>query len=145
MCAKIPTMTTTSELSAALQQAFALEEKAHAALEQEREKQQAALEKEMEKQRAALASLETAAKEASNAVSVLLRQREGLLGERPARKNGRGGKPGKRKAYNITPESKVSAATKRATTRAIKAGKSETEAKKLGVAAGKALAAKLGV
>jgi hypothetical protein len=57
-----------------------------------------------------------------------------------------GRKPGsgKKRAYNVTPESKVAATIKRQTTRAINAGQSEAEAKKIGQAAGKALAEKLG-
>jgi hypothetical protein len=45
----------------------------------------------------------------------------------------------------MTPESKVAATEKRQYTRAINSGKSEAEAKKIGKAAGAALAKKLGV
>ena len=57
----------------------------------------------------------------------------------------RGGVSGPRKSYNVTPQSKVAAATKRAETGARKGGASEAEAKKAGKEAGRALAAKLGM
>jgi hypothetical protein len=69
-----------------------------------------------------------------------------LMAETGTAKRGRrGGVTGPRKAYNITPQSKVAAATKRAETRARKGGASEGEAKKAGKEAGKSLAAKLGI
>jgi hypothetical protein len=47
--------------------------------------------------------------------------------------------------YNQTPESKIAAQEKRSYSRAINAGKTEAEAKKIGRDAAKALAARLGV
>ena len=72
--------------------------------------------------------------------------REGAsVGVPMVKRRGRRPGSGKKRAYTATPESKVAATIKRQTTRAINAGKSEAEAKKIGHAAGKALAEKLGV
>jgi hypothetical protein len=120
-------MTNLSEVADELQKALEQAKKAHESLETAKAK---------------LAPLEEAAKEKDNAVRVLMNQYQGLTGEAP---RGRRGSTGPRKAYNISPESKIAATEKRQYTRAINAGKSESEAKKIGREASKALAAKLGV
>jgi predicted nucleic acid-binding Zn-ribbon protein len=121
-------MTNLSEVADELQKALEHAKKAHQTLEAAKAK---------------LEPLSSAAKEADNAVAVLMNQYTSLTtGEAP---RGRRGSTGPRKAYNITPESKIAATEKRQYTRAINAGKSESEAKKIGKEAAKALAAKLGV
>ncbi|HXP88719.1 MAG TPA: hypothetical protein VN841_28570 [Bryobacteraceae bacterium] len=119
-------MTNTSEVLAELQKALSAAERAHATLE---------------KAKSSLAPLETAAKEADNAVSVLMRQYQGMTGE----SSGRGGRRGPRKAYHISNENKIAASGKRAFTRAKNAGASDVDAKKARKEAEKALAKKLGV
>jgi len=121
-------MSTTSEILSELQKALSAAEKAHAALETAKSK---------------LEPLEVQAKDADNAVKVLVRKYESLTGD--GTHTGRRGSTGPRKSYNITAESKIAATEKRQYTRAINSGKSEAEAKKAGKAAADALKKKLGV
>jgi hypothetical protein len=141
-----------SEVSEQLQAALAEQAKNYKAYED-------ALEK--------IRPLEVAAKGSDNAVISLTRELNKLMGVdqpeqvtaaprrgRPPKalggdrrsnefKQGRGGVPGPRKAYNISPETKIAATEKRSYTRAINAGKSKAEAAKLGKAAAKLLKQKL--
>src|SRR5581483_2586097 len=90
-----------------------------------------------------LEPLKIAAEEKKAAVAVLIGQFQGLTGEAPS--SGRRGRSGPRKAYNITPQTKIAAAGKRAYTRAKNGGASEKDAKNAMKAAESALSEKLGV
>lgn len=98
--------------------------------------------KTLEDAKAKLLPLEAKALEAQEQVNQLMNQYSRLTGMVRA-KGRRGGVPGPRKAYVISNESKIAATEKRTYTKAIRAGKSEAEARKAGKDAAKALAAKL--
>lgn len=96
---------------------------------------------------AALAKLEplkqTASVKAAEVNSLISAFQKATGVEVPAK--GRRGSSGPRKAYNITPESKIAALGKRAYTRAIKGGATEKDAKAAQKNAEKSLSEKLGV
>ena len=94
--------------------------------------------KTLEDARAKLAPLEVKATEAQEHVTHLMGEYNRLTGNVKAKGRVRG-------KYNQTPESKLAAQEKRSYSRAINAGKSEAEAKKIAQKAVKTLAAKLGV
>jgi hypothetical protein len=121
-----------SDIAQQLQTALVDAQKAHKALEDAK---------------AGLAPLEQAAANADDAVNDLMRQYQAETNVIPAMKRGARfiKEHRQKKAYNITPGSKIAATGKRAHTRAINAGKSEAEAKKAQKEAEKLLAEKLGV
>jgi hypothetical protein len=95
--------------------------------------------KTLEDAQAKLAPLEAKAAEAQEHVTQLMHEYNRLTG------NVRGKGRTARGKYNQTPESKLAAQEKRSYSRAVNAGKSEAEAKKIAKDAVKALAARLGV
>jgi hypothetical protein len=90
---------------------------------------------------AKLAPMETTADEAASLVNKLIRRFQTLTG---AEISGPTKKKRILKPYNITPEAKISRVGKAAFTRAINAGSSEADAKKVQRDAEKSLKAKLG-
>jgi hypothetical protein len=94
--------------------------------------------KTLEDARAKLAPLEAKAVEAQEHVTHLMNEYNRLTGN--VRAKGRTGRK-----YSQTAESKIAAQEKRSYSRAINAGKTEAEAKKIAKEAARALAAKLGM
>jgi hypothetical protein len=94
---------------------------------------------------AKLQPLKESAEEKQKEVNNLIRQFQQLTGVVAPAVKGRRGSTGPRKVYNISPESKIGAAGKRAHTRALNSGLTEAEAKKAQRDAEKSLSAKLGV
>jgi hypothetical protein len=95
--------------------------------------------KTLEDAKAKLAPLEAKAAEAQQQVTQLMNEYNRLTGNVPAKGRAVRGK------YNQTPESKLAAQEKRSYSRAVNAGKSEAEAKKIAKEAVRALAARLAV
>jgi hypothetical protein len=111
-----------------------IQEKLIAALEKSK-----AASKTLEDAQAKLAPLEAKAAEAQEHVTQLMNEYNRLTANvGPKGRTVRG-------KYNQTPESKLAAQEKRSYTRAINAGKSEAEAKKIAKKAVAALAVRLGV
>lgn len=119
-----------SEVSKELQGALSDEEKAANALEQAKAK---------------LVPLQEALKAASNRVDVLMNQRSGLMAEAPSSSAKRGGRKAGGTGRTWKPEAKIAATIARTRTRLLKEGKSKAAAEKAAKAAGKDLAARLGV